>query len=276
MKCSSTRNRRTNDRCSLKALKGILFCGKHARSKKKTLWKPETLQSDSATKIQKIWRGYMIRNFLFLAGHSADLHGKTLCRLQCHNEEELVTLESKEKQHPMNFFCVYQSGKLWWFGLDTIFKLMQEDTPKNPYTNEPFSRWTRQHVRELQDIATFRKLCKIPETLHHKAVALAHVIEDETFEEISYTRFEHMSRLSIIEFTAHIHRQLEERVFRSPTTIRRKHLFLIESCIVKQFNLDVHTDFLRFQLISSLLYILRTLKNKFRVAFIIFGGFQYI
>lgn len=240
------------------------------------MWVEDTLEHDSAVRIQKVWKGYMIRHFLHLAGHSTDLRGTLLDRSTCHNEEELVTLESKERQHPMNFFCVNQSGKLWWFGLDTVFKLMQSEHPKNPYTNEVFSQPVRRHIQELQDLAWFRKILKIPETLHDKAVALARIVADETFEEISYTRFEYMSRLTIIQFTAHVQQQLEERMIQSPSSVRRKHLYIIETCIVKQFNLDVHTEFLRFQLITTLLYILRTLKNKFRVAFIIFGGFHHI
>ena len=131
MKCSATKSRLSKNRCSLKALKGIDFCGKHAKSKSKVIWVPETIESDSATRIQKVWRGWMVRHFLDLAEHSFD-------RSKFHNEEELVTLEEKEKQHPMNFFSFTENGKQWWFGLDTVFKLMQEDRPKNPYTNELF------------------------------------------------------------------------------------------------------------------------------------------
>jgi hypothetical protein len=268
MLCSSTKNRQSKDRCSLKAIKGIQFCGKHAKSKTKIIWKPDTLQSDSAVKIQKVWRGWMIRHFLSLAGHSFD-------RSDCHNEEELVTLEDKGRQHPFNFCSFKENGKRWWFGLDTMFKLLQEQVPTNPYTKEPFSRDTRIRLREVQDIACwYRRLYKYSETTHIKAIILSQILEDQLFETISYTRFEYMSRLSLINFSGRIHHFLENRVNDSPTTLRRKHLFILDSCITKQFMPDVHTDFLLFQLLSTLLFILRTTRNKFPLSFIIFGALQ--
>jgi hypothetical protein len=268
MKCSATKNRLSRDRCSLKALKGINFCGRHAKSKSKVIWVPEDTENEPATKIQKIWRGWMVRHFLKLAEHSFDRSGY-------HNEEELVSLEEKEKQHPMNFFSFLESGKRWWFGLDTIFKLMQEEHPKNPYTNEPFSRGTRKRIRELQDLCWYRRTIKIPQSLHQKAVDLVHILEDETYEPVSYTRFEYMSRTSILSFTENAHQHIEARMLESQTIQRRRHLFVIETCLTKQVT-DVHTDFLLFQLLSTLLYILRTTKNKFPLAYIMFGALQQI
>jgi len=273
MLCSSTRSRLSTTRCSLKALRGIKFCGKHAKSKTKTLWKPDLTEDESATKIQRVWRGWMVRHFLYLAGHSIDYSGHSLRRSECHNEEELVTLEDKERQHPLNFFSFVENGKRWWFGLDTMFKLIQETNPSNPYTKEPFSRGTRIRIRELHDLAWYRKLHTTPETLHTKAVALCHILEDILFEEISYTRFEYMSKLSLIIFTSHVHRHIEARSIECASVIRRKHLFVIESCLTKQFQ-NYHLDFLLFQVISTLLFILRSSKNKFPVSFIIFGGLQ--
>lgn len=266
MKCSATKSRLSKNRCSLKALKGIDFCGKHAKSKSKVIWVPETIESDSATRIQKMWRGWMVRHFLDLAEHSFD-------RSKFHNEEELVTLEERDRQHPMNFFSFTENGKQWWFGLDTVFKLMQEEHPKNPYTNEPFSRGTRKRIRELQDLAWSRGTVKISDTLHQKAVSLVHLLEDELYEDVSYTRFEYMSRLSIMTFTENVHQHIEARMLESQTVQRRRHLFVIETCLSKQ-TMDVHIDFLLFQLLSSLLYILRTTKNKFPLAFIMFGALQ--
>lgn len=269
MLCSSTRTRTTKSRCSRKALNGLLFCGKHLKIKKKILWKPETLQVDSATRIQKVWRGWMVRHFL-------ELEGSPLKRTDCHNDEELVTLEERSRQHPLNFFSFIENGKRWWFGLDTIFKLMQVELPTNPFTKQPFSSELRMRVRELQDLCWYRKMFRIPETLHDKAIVLVHLLEDTLYETVSYTRFEYMSRLSLLYFTSDIHRHIEARMIERPSTIRRKHLFILESCLTKQGNPDIHTDFLLYQLLSTLLYLLRTTKNKFPLSFIIFGGLQQI
>ena len=267
MLCSSTRNRRSNARCSHKALNGLLFCGKHLKSKNKILWKPETLHVDSATKIQAAWRGRMVRLMLTLAGDPFD-------RSRCHNEEELVTLEEKGKQHPLNYFSFSENGKVWWFAIDTMFKLMQDAIPVNPYTKQPFTRETRIRIREIHELWWYRQQIKLSETLHDKAIALTHILEEQLFETVSHVRLEFMSRLSILCVSECIHHHLEARVIQSPSSIRRKHLFIIESCIHRQFMIDEDNEFLLFQLLSTLLYILRTTKNKFPLSFIIFGALQ--
>jgi hypothetical protein len=266
MLCSSTKSRTSTDRCSHKALAGLLFCGKHAKTRNKVMWIPPTLETDSATIIQKSWRGWSLRRCLSLAGDPLKRH-------DCHNEEELVTLEEKNRQDPLNFFSFVENGKRWWFGLDTIIKLMETETPKNPYTNEIISRDTRVRIYELRDLYWFRHMYNSPQTLHNKCIMLSHILEDQIFEKISYTRFEYMSRLTIVFFSSEMHKNLVARWRDKPSQKREKHLFLIESCVAKQY-LDVNLDFLLFQLISSLLYMLRTTKNKFPLSFIIFGALQ--
>jgi hypothetical protein len=82
MKCASCKNKKSNERCASKPLKGMVLCGKHAKSKNLRLWKNVNGLDDKARLIQKIWRGYSIRHWLKIAGPGV------LNRAVCHNNEE--------------------------------------------------------------------------------------------------------------------------------------------------------------------------------------------
>ena len=258
MSCSSTKNKNSKEKCPCKVLYGLKFCGKHIRVKNKIMWKSENHENESSIKIQKVWRGYMIRNLLSLCGDGI------LNRKNCHNDEELVTLEEKDKQYPLNYFSFNESGKLWWFGLDTILKLTLEEIPTNPYTKQKFSKETCLRIHELRDLLWYRKLIKLPETLHNRCVLLSHILQDHLYEDISFKRFEYISLISLFIFTNDIKRKFTNE----------KHVYMLTSCINKQLNPEFHLDFLIFQLISTLLYILRSTKNKFETCFKIYGTLQ--
>ena len=92
MICASCKNKTTLERCPSQAIKGLLFCGKHAKTKVKRLWADLNNGKKYAILLQKVWRGYFIRKRLKLAGEGV------LNRKDCHNTEELVTLDDKTKR----------------------------------------------------------------------------------------------------------------------------------------------------------------------------------
>jgi hypothetical protein len=85
--CESCKNKNSLDRCSSPALKGLLYCGKHAKVKNPRVWKIINKLDGKVTLITKIWRGYHLRKLLKLAGPG--LFNKSLCV----NQDELVSLE---------------------------------------------------------------------------------------------------------------------------------------------------------------------------------------
>jgi hypothetical protein len=100
--------------------------------------------AERVAKIQKVWRGYHVRYVLSLAGPGV------LKRAACHNDEELVSMESKNSVHPFDYFAFEENGKLWWFDFRSILGCMNRDlVPTNPYTRQPLSHDVRNRLREM-------------------------------------------------------------------------------------------------------------------------------
>ena len=158
--CAAIKNKTSTDRCPYKAAKGLKFCGRHAKVKDPKLWSDLVHADDKIVLIQKVWRGYYIRHRLKLAGPGV------LKRSVCHNEEELVTMDSKTEVSPLDYFAFEEAGKVYWFDIRSISEqLRRMNTPNNPYTREPLSMETRTRLRKL---ATLRNRLKLP-TQHEQA-----------------------------------------------------------------------------------------------------------
>jgi hypothetical protein len=96
-------------------------------------------------KVQAAWRGYFVRLRLKYGGKGV------LNRKLCHNEEELVTMESKDKLNPFEYFSVEEDGKIWWFDQRTINELaLQSVSIKNPYTRTEFKSEDYTRLRNLR------------------------------------------------------------------------------------------------------------------------------
>lgn len=73
-----------------------------------------------------------------------------LSRKNLANDEELVTCESKDREHPMTYFAFEENGKVWWFSFGTIWRwARQNHAPVNPYTKVPLSQETRKRLRSM-------------------------------------------------------------------------------------------------------------------------------
>ena len=107
MLCNSCKNKNSTERCGSPALKNLQFCGKHVKSKTPRLWSVVNSAGDSAVKIQKVWRGWIVRYLHDLSGPGV------LKRSLCHNEDDVITAE--DKVHPSNYFAFHEDGKVFWF-----------------------------------------------------------------------------------------------------------------------------------------------------------------
>lgn len=95
-------------------------------------------------KVQALIRGWLVRTRLRIAGPGV------LCRKNLANTEELVTCESKDREHPMTYFAFEENGKVWWFTFETIWRwARQSHEPVNPYTRVPLSADTRKRLRGI-------------------------------------------------------------------------------------------------------------------------------
>lgn len=140
--CISCKTKTSNDRCSKKAIKGLAFCGIHARAKDKRLWYTVNNLDAKISKIQKVWRGYHIRFLL------KQLGAGVLKRSLVHNTDEPVTLEETKTIYPFHYFSFEENGKLWAYHISSVSRIcLQDATPLNPLTRQPFSYETRRRVR---------------------------------------------------------------------------------------------------------------------------------
>lgn len=140
--CISCRNKTTTDRCLSKAIKGLAYCGRHARAKVKRNWHDINHVDEKLVKIQALWKGYYIRHLLQRLGDGV------LKRSMCHNEEELITMEPVSSIYPFLYFSFEEGGKIWAFEFNSICKiLISTRIPLNPYTRTPLSYDTRRRIR---------------------------------------------------------------------------------------------------------------------------------
>jgi hypothetical protein len=86
----------------------------------------------------------LVRKFLTLCGPGV------LARKDLANDEDIVTCEEKETQHPHEYFSFTENGKTWWFDFGSLWVWASRSfEPSNPYTKVPLSTETRKRLREV-------------------------------------------------------------------------------------------------------------------------------
>lgn len=196
--CASCKNKTSTEQCPSQAMKGLLFCGKHAKTKTKRLWSDVNNGYKNSCLIQKIWRGYFIRHRLKLSGEGV------LNRKDCHNTEELVTLDEKAKVHPLNYFSFRESDKLYWFDVRSLYQILKGSAkPENPYTRQALSIETR---RRLRDVCRIRKRLglenyhdaprpeQFADLVNEKWLTICQIIEENGFFDMNHLMFSSLNR----------------------------------------------------------------------------------
>jgi hypothetical protein len=182
MQCLSCKNKNTIERCEKSALKNLLFCGIHMRSKIVRHWitfNPSV--NCGIRRIQSIWRGFYVRKRLKLAGKSV------LNRNLCHNDDEVVTLESKEEVHPFDYFSIEEGGKIWWFDQRTMIQLSLNSVEvKNPFTRNNISH---EDMRRLRLLTNIRKKYGM-QTLHSPVELTENQLKDQRWLRVIHIIYE--------------------------------------------------------------------------------------
>jgi len=234
--CASCKNKTSTEQCPSQAMKGLLFCGKHAKTKTRRLWADVNNGNQKATTIQKIWRGYFIRHRLTLAGEGV------LKRLNCHNTEELVTMDEKEKIHPLDYFSFREAEKLWWFDVRSLYHILKRSAkPENPYTRQPLTIETR---RRLRDACRIRKKLAIenyhdppkPELfdtlVNEKWLTICQIIEENGFFDMNHMMFCSLNRSQLFVFLNLV--QMDIVAFATEHSIRSKrynYIHWVRTCL---------------------------------------------
>ena len=212
MKCASCKNKSSNVQCENNSLKGLIFCGKHARSKIPRLWKDVNSADDKVIKIQKIWRGYFIRNWIKLAGPGV------LNRKICHNQESGVTMDNIKTIHPLNYFAFEEDRMVYCFDIRSLTELaVTVINPQNPYTRKPLTTDTRQKLRKICIWRYHKKISNEHETkrltlleiVRCSWIYICQIISENGFFDIPPEFFLAMNRSQLLSFSIMIRNDLD-------------------------------------------------------------------
>ena len=199
--CMSCKSQTSNDRCTSSRIKGLMLCGRHVKSKSVRLWHIVNNLDPKVTLISKMWRGYAVRIRLRRAGPGV------LKRSLCHNDEELVTMESKDKYNPFDFFSFQEGDNVWWFDVRSIIACLNSSmAPLNPYTRQPLSMETRQRLRTVYNHRIFKRLPTshspqkyiLQEILDRTWLKVCQVLQENGFEDADPRMFSRLSRSDLL------------------------------------------------------------------------------
>ena len=194
--CAALRNKKSTDQCGSVALLGHTLCGVHARAKTVHLWADVNRDKIKRfTKVQALYRGWCVRKVLALAGPGV------LRRKDCVNDEDLSTLEHKDRQDPMTYFGLLEGGKVWWFDFATAWEWFTRTVaPTNPYTYTPISYADLSRLRAIHLYRRRHRLSVPPPPLDLKAnilrrwTILSHVFRGYGFDDVHPHQFANLSR----------------------------------------------------------------------------------
>jgi hypothetical protein len=198
MSCKSTTS---NERCTSPRIKGLTLCGRHVKSKSTRLWHIVNNLDPKVTLISKAWRGYAVRIRLRRAGPGV------LKRSICHNDEELVTMDSKNKYDPFDFFSFQEGDKVWWFDVCSIIACLNSSmTPLNPYTRQPLSLDTRHRLRTVYNHRIFNRLRTshspqkylLEEVVDRNWLKICQVLQENGFEYADPRMFSRLSKSDLL------------------------------------------------------------------------------
>ena len=262
MRCASCQNSTTNARCMTAAISGLQFCGRHAKVKTPRIWAEINNVEPKVILIQKIWRGFSIRNRILECGPGV------LNRALCQNDEEIVTMESKHRQHPLDYFSFEEGGKVFWFDIESITRFVFDtSTPVNPYTRQPITLETRRRLR--------RKYFRIRKgrVLDSSKIwiQICQILEENGFEGINPMLFESLNRTQFSVFLNLLKSDLTAILAESP-----KHKGRIISLAAVKHVIRKHTPFTGqtdgVRKVGVLLYNLLHVPNPYPMCFAIMSS----
>jgi len=276
--CASCKNKTSLLQCTSHALKGLLFCGKHIKCKDKRIWALLTGNNSKALLIQKIWRGYFIRTKLKLAGPGA------LNRKDCHNSEELVTLDDKLKVHPLDYFSFMEADKLYWFDIRSLHEYVRNSpNPTNPYTRQPITLDARKNLRKLCQIRKREGRFNLhsepmyqefAERVNRKWLEMCQIIEENGFESVNHLLFASLNKTQLYVLLNFMYIDLIEFAseHKTPNSTRKKYCFWMKSLISKFVKFKYGSLQASFNVVRCLLSILNDCPQPYTVCFIIISA----
>jgi hypothetical protein len=273
MLCGSCKNKTSTERCPAKALKNLQFCGKHAKSKNPRLWSEANSADPKAILIQKIWRGWITRYRIDLAGPGV------LNRKICHNEEDVITFVERDKIHPLNYFAFFEDNKVFCFDIRSIFQLSIDHLkPTNPYTRQELSLDTRKRMKECIYYRELRLLPLFHDPLYltdqdkvfgMRWMMISQMLEESLFIDINPMFFIALNRTQLWEFTAMLRNSLLLWAKEHTSVHSRRNIYYVwvHTCWKRQTLEVANTKQVCHYLGGCLLKILKDSKQPYDACF---------
>jgi hypothetical protein len=271
--CIGCKNKDSYDRCPSTAITGLAFCGRHVKSKTVRVWHIVNRLDEKIIKISKVWRGYAIRRLLKLAGAGV------LNRSICHNDEELVSLEPKDRLYPLDYFSFEENGKVWWFDIRSIISCLNAAlVPVNPYTRTPLTTDTRRRIRE---ICRYRLQHRKP--IYHNLPAkrsqqdlldfhwlrICQILAENGFEDIHPNQFLSISRAQLYTLLVFVMRDMKALSFEHPNSSKRHRYYAVLKREHEQFY---NFQFPMLHFASLFLMLLNDSVEPYNLCFILMSA----
>jgi hypothetical protein len=277
VRCMSTKNKGSDEQCSANALLNLNFCGTHARSKHPKIWSGFQDHASKIVKVQALWRGYVLRNQLKLAGPGV------LRRSLCHNDEELVTGDEKTKQDPLSYFSFEENGKIWWFDVRTMIQCFHKHIePQNPYTRTPLTIETR---KRLRNVYTFRQRnhlsCffqaqehTVQSRMNERWMRVSQMLEEHGFYQIDPLLFTTLNNSQLFVFLQILLRELKLWSFEhtKPGSRRNRYLRWTQNVLRRHFIATLNRDEYCSAIGGLCLAILQDCVDPYPVCFMIMSS----
>jgi hypothetical protein len=277
MKCISCRNKKSVDRCGNEALKGISFCGKHAKVLKPKLWTEVNNVAEKVNLIIKVWKGYNLRKQLELAGPGV------LNRKVCSNTEELYTLFEMKEIHPLDYFGFEQDGKVYGFDVRTIISCLHEKfNSTNPFNRQAFPIEARIRLRQIYGYRYRNKLSLLHEAVSNQSfeqvirgkwLQLCQIMEENGFFSMNPNIFLSLNKIQLYVFLNMICNDMktwasEQKYSKSK---RQVYIFWIKT-ILNRYSQYLNISQLSISTVTTLNNILYDSVNPYPVCFIIMSA----
>jgi hypothetical protein len=276
--CASCKNKTSLEQCTSHAIKGLLFCGKHIKSREKRLWATLNQNNDKACLIQRNWKGFFVRNKLRLAGPGV------LGRKVCHNEEELVTMDDKTKVHPFDYFAFSESDKVYWFDIRSLYQYVRSNLrPINPYTRQPFDIDVRRRLRRLCQLRKREGLFNLyaepaysnfSELVDLKWLEVCQIIEENGFFDMNHLLFSSFNKTQLYIYMNLIQIDLiaYSAEHKTSSSERIKYTSWVKNLINRFGKYKYASSQASYNVAKTLLSILNDCADPYTICFIIISA----
>jgi hypothetical protein len=204
-----------------------------------------------------------------------------LKRSLCHNEEELLSGEEKEKLDPLLYFSFKENGKIWWFDIRSIISCMNESLkPLNPYTREPLTIETRKRVRYFYNLRLRTKLDVTyqPDEKYTNSIItekrwirICQILEENAFEDVTPNIFDTMNKTEFYVFLFLLVNDMKGWIAGPKNMRKLKYLFCVRNLLAKKQFITTSADF-SYCVSGLLLSLLNDCTDPYPLCFMIMSA----